>query len=72
MARRDLQHAEYLRLSANMDAVIYGPGKVLLVQGRNTPTHLNEREAKKLVEEWAGFQERRRAVTPSPAPEVPG
>lgn len=65
LARRDLQHAEYLRLSPNLDAVIYGPGKVLLIEGRSAPMLLNEREAKKLVDDWQGFQERRGAVKPS-------
>lgn len=59
--------AEVVMLSPSTDAIIYGPGRVRIVQGR-TSWAISEREMPKLVEAWTEYESARRPETRSPEP----
>lgn len=52
--------AEVVTLSPSTEAVIYGPGRVRLLGGREA-WYLSEREMIRLVPAWIEFERRRRA-----------
>jgi hypothetical protein len=59
------QQAVIVSLSPSTDAIIYGPGRVRIVQGRSSWA-LSEREMPKLVEAWQEFEKARRPGKASP------
>lgn len=49
-----------VKLSPSLDAVISGPGRVILLAGRDHPQYVHEREMATLVSEWLAFEQERR------------
>lgn len=64
---RQREPAVRLRLSPSQDAVIYGPGRAMLVRSSQT-WYLNEREMRTLIEEWTRYEHERRPAVDVASP----
>lgn len=64
MARKTPEPAVLARLSPTKDAIVYGPGRVLLVDRGHagSPVYVSEREIEALFAAWAEYRPERAAA----------
>lgn len=62
MARAPRESGEFVQLSPSTDALVFGPGKIVILHGRKDASFLGDREASNLVGAWLEYELDRRAA----------